>query len=244
MWSTVKMLYGFLWNRTENMAKLLEKIPSSSYPESKAQCPLGELVRRVNQDNFYSVWDKILEALSEQVVAHISLVEVFCGGSRKKDCFFCGDQTMVSYVRQEFEAEEIKCAYITPFFSIVSCDKANCSHNVFKNYMNSFFLPAFSAMSEKKTSSYKCDSCFFYSEKPHRCKRCLTKMYCSKECQLKDWKKVHEKICKDGESERKLKSDGKTRRRECVAKKEEHEANMGPGICPGPPTCRICLPPV
>ena len=52
------------------------------------------------------------------------------------------------------------------------------------------------------TSSYlksrfqqnRCDFCHLLSFKVHRCSICMTKVYCSKECQEVDWK-VHKLCC-------------------------------------------------
>jgi len=40
-----------------------------------------------------------------------------------------------------------------------------------------------------------CDCCHEVCDNPHRCSGCKCKIYCSSTCQLKDWKKVHHKMC-------------------------------------------------
>ena len=39
----------------------------------------------------------------------------------------------------------------------------------------------------------------------HRCKSCLTKTYCSKDCLVKDWEERHKDLCKEGREEWKVK---------------------------------------
>merc|ERR1711990_1379081 len=53
----------------------------------------------------------------------------------------------------------------------------------------------------------RCDYCFMLAEKVHRCSECLTKIYCSRECLLKDSEEKHSKFCVKGEEERKVKED-------------------------------------
>ena len=45
-----------------------------------------------------------------------------------------------------------------------------------------------------------------------RCKQCLTKIYCGKECQLGDWEMVHKLVCKGKGLKRKMKEGAKERK--------------------------------
>ena len=56
---------------------------------------------------------------------------------------------------------------------------------------------------------------------PFRCGKCLTKMWCSKECQLKDWELVHKRVCTVEADQRKVKA-GKEDRNEAGVKKQEN----------------------
>jgi hypothetical protein len=47
----------------------------------------------------------------------------------------------------------------------------------------------------QQTNIPTCNTCNKIDEKLKKCTRCKTMFYCSKECQVKDWKK-HKKICK------------------------------------------------
>ena len=77
-----------------------------------------------------------------------------------------------------------------------------------------------------------CHFCFKLSSHGvvHRCGSCLTKVYCSKECQKQDWSLIHSKICKGKGVPRKLKGKAKERKQvgdssmqECI---ERAEANI------------------
>merc|ERR550519_1576979 len=50
-----------------------------------------------------------------------------------------------------------------------------------------------------------CDFCFKFSEKVHRCGKCLTKAYCGKECLKQDLRMKHEVACKEDSDPRKVK---------------------------------------
>jgi hypothetical protein len=50
-------------------------------------------------------------------------------------------------------------------------------------------------------------------KKRHRCSKCLAKLYCSKECMKEDCK-VHMKVCREGEVERKKKGEKGERKEE------------------------------
>ena len=45
----------------------------------------------------------------------------------------------------------------------------------------------------------------------HRCGKCLTKTYCSRECQRNDWEVKHQEFCKETPEERKVKIGAKDR---------------------------------
>merc|ERR1719234_676192 len=63
----------------------------------------------------------------------------------------------------------------------------------------------------EKLRPNKCDNCFKLAEEVHRCGKCLTKSYCSKACQLKDWEEKHQKLCKIDAEEWKVKGGSEAR---------------------------------
>ena len=44
-----------------------------------------------------------------------------------------------------------------------------------------------------------------------RCGKCLTKHWCSRDCQLKDWEEKHQEFCNNAADERKVKGGAKVR---------------------------------
>ena len=84
-------------------------------------------------------------------------------------------------------------------------------------------------MLEMKHGNIWCDNCFKVGRKGHRCRKCLTKIYCTKECQREDFK-VHNMICRVEEVVRKKKGDRREReevgRKDSEEKKEELEGDL------------------
>ena len=58
---------------------------------------------------------------------------------------------------------------------------------------------------------HHCEICRFYL---HCLSRCLTKVYCSKECLESDWGLVHRKICARSKGEGRKKKEGRRGRTE------------------------------
>ena len=101
-------------------------------------------------------------------------------------------------------------AYIT--FSIgsglrVICNKGDCK-DIFVDHVAVYRIQIFhsitSMLSKYKLQfkDLKCWSCKLLSGNSHRCSTCKSRLYCSKECQNKDWN-LHKSLCDD------LKEDGK-----------------------------------
>ena len=69
-----------------------------------------------------------------------------------------------------------------------------------------------------------CHFCFKISSHGvvHRCGHCLTKVYCGKVCQTRDWSLIHSKICKGRGVERKLKGKAKDRKELGESMVQEH----------------------
>ena len=136
--------------------------------------------------------------------------------------------------------------FISEYAGWVSCDREACFSKIRRLYADTVNL-LLNTLIEKQNASFMCDHCFFLCEKVHRCGRCLTKQYCSKECKSEDWKKVHEKLCKPGEDPGKIKQDRRARCAERDQALEECQARMqlsgARSVCKGPPICRCCSKP-
>jgi len=64
-----------------------------------------------------------------------------------------------------------------------------------ENYSKEDAVSRFDMEKIDKNNHDVCDFCREWTDSPHRCSKCKCKLYCSKECQLEDWK-VHMKMCK------------------------------------------------
>ena len=100
-------------------------------------------------------------------------------------------------------------AYIT--FSIgsglrVICNRGDCK-DIYENHVAIYRIQICQltvnmiAKYQSKFKDLKCWVCKLLSGNSHRCSTCKSRLYCSKECQNKDWN-VHKTICED------LKQDG------------------------------------
>lgn len=101
-------------------------------------------------------------------------------------------------------------AYIT--YSIGSgmkaiCNKGHCK-NIFVDHVALYRVESLHSITTTiakygiKFKDLRCWGCRRLSGSCHRCSTCKSRLYCSKECQDKDWK-IHKTICQD------LKEDGK-----------------------------------
>ena len=214
LWSILRLLAGFLYNRVDILMKTMQKIPVESYPED-----VKVLVKNLDVGRQYSIWDQILDALGDHLVPYSHLVEIFCMGKTRRRCGSCKRDTTIEMVRlvgETFKLKPFISGYgelVTNHGSLVSCYRKACFRKISRLYFHCDRL-LLAAFLEKQNASFKCDHCFFLCEKVHRCTRCWTKVYCSQECFDKDKDTVHEKICKPGEEPRKVKADRRTRNAE------------------------------
>jgi len=111
-------------------------------------------------------------------------------------------------------------AYIT--YSIgsgmrVICNEGDCKgvfmeHVAFYRISNGLSLTSIINKYEQKFADFRCWTCKLYSGKSHRCSTCKSRLYCSQECQNKDWK-IHQTICNDlKESGTQVKIDSQERK--------------------------------
>ena len=173
------------------------------------------------------------------------LVEIFCWNETRRRCDACQKDTTIEEVKQELGTDLELRPFISEYAGWVSCHREACFTKIRKHYADTVALLLLT-FGEKQKSSFKCDNCFFLCEKVHRCGRCLTKQYCSKECKSEDWKKIHEKVCKPGEDSGKIKEDRTARfteRDQAVEEWHKFGDNLSPGSCKDPPICRCCSKP-
>ena len=59
-----------------------------------------------------------------------------------------------------------------------------------------------------------------------RCGKCLTKHWCSQDCQLKDWEEKHQEFCNKSADERKVKGGAKVRAKSEMEKLKDTLKNV------------------
>jgi len=119
--------------------------------------------------------------------------------------------------------------YLPPIFGCgaFTCAKGmgekRAAHNKWRSGVGAMYI---------KLKPNKCDFCFKLTEEVHRCKKCLTKTYCSKDCQAKDWEEKHQGLCQSGGEERKVKGGSEARLEAGLRDLESgFELNLKPKIC-------------
>ena len=140
----------------------------------------------------------------------------------RRKCNACQEETTVEMVLQDFGWRDMSYfqghlelrPFIREYFSLVSCHREACYMEMRHRYIVNTMLQITEATNEQRKILFLCDQCFLFCEKVHRCGRCLTKQYCSKECKSEDWKEAHEKVCKPGEDPGKIKADRTARNAE------------------------------
>ena len=194
--------------------KIMEKVSEREYLEEHR-----DLIKRIDVEAHTIMLDSVLTTLSTTLVPYSRLVEIVCGGSREQNCSYCGEQTTIMLVAGSLEQTGTE-SFVCDMFKLFSCGKIRCSIKIMQQYCrdqaNSIYVLK---KTYEKLKKFRCDNCFLICRKSHRCKTCLTKLYCSRDCLTEDWDLVHKNICTERGEERKVK--GETRRRA-----EEGETGM------------------
>ena len=125
---------------------------------------------------------------------------------------------------------------------LCSCHREACNKEVFKRYI-ARFNSSLGVLHAMKAQHSKCDWCFLYCDKPHRCRGCRTKLYCSQACLEADWRLVHESLCKGRGEERKVKADQRARQEQRMADREaslrvQSHAGRSSSPCKGCDACK------
>jgi len=203
-WETLELLTGFLvlcfHEQNRNLAELVG-LPKLS----------EDLLRiRVTSTQFNCLWQQILDALHDGQVPFITLVEMLCSGKLEQACYGCLKEVTVLYATFPKVLGYKRKGPVLVFGNVraVFCDGPMCEEikedicvqdsDLKALYTNKGFFEGL---------AFLCDFCGLPGtggNMGHRCSRCLTKLYCGKECRDLDWV-VHKLVCKEGEVERKRK---------------------------------------
>jgi len=206
------------------------KDATTMFPEDYNMQPL---LAKAQNSTFLATVDRLLDALEPQLIPYPEVVRIICNGEVKK-CSICDRRVTVTEVCQfKKRLNRVACFFNTMNMGMVRCARPMCDfrqdqHPSRIEYQK--WYPRIS-MAFVKYKENLCHFCFKLSSHGvvHRCGRCLTKVYCSKECQMQDWSLIHSQICKGKGVLRKLKGKAKERKevgdssmKECI---ERVEAN-------------------
>ena len=207
------------------------KDPATMFPDDYNMQPL---LAKAQNSTFLATVDRLLDALEPQLIPYPEVVRIICNGEVKKRCSICDRRVTVTEVCQfKKRLNRVACFFNTMNMGMVRCARPMCDfrqdqHPSRIEYQK--WYPRIS-MAFVKYKENLCHFCFKLSSHGvvHRCGRCLTKVYCSKECQMQDWSLIHSQICKGKGVLRKLKGKSKERKevgdssmKECI---ERVEAN-------------------
>ena len=207
------------------------KDPATIFPEDYGMQPI---LAKAQNSTFLATVDKLLDALEPQLIPYPEVVKIICNGEINKKCSICNRRvTVIEVVQMKKRLNRVACFFNTINMGMVRCDSRMCDvmqdeHPSRMDYQK--WYPSVTTVWVKYQENM-CHFCFKISPHGvvHRCGRCLTKVYCNKECQQQDWILVHSQVCKGKGDPRKLKGKrkereetGNTTMQECI---ESFESN-------------------
>ena len=217
LWRTLHLVLGRLFDNQCVYEVNRLKNPREVIPEELwvgIQQEVGPFPSRVAE---------LIKALSgTHLPSFQELLKVFCGGSLRHGCSVC--KTSMTVVAMFGEVEGTcsgtpSVALIPHLPPLSNCGASTCMKEIAVKLEVHAKWRAGLVATYVKLRPNKCDFCFqlpqrvhrscltwycFYTSF-HRCKRCLTKTYCSEDCRLNDLKEKHRELCTAGQEEWKVK---------------------------------------
>jgi len=210
LWSTLHLLWGRLIAcrvvaELNNLKEPQEALPKELWTGLHEE--IGVFPGRVAE---------LIQAFSgEEVPSFKELLQIICGGTLVQKCTFCDAIMAVTAVYGEVEGRYKSSTavalmpYMAPAFC---CGQGNCKAEMVDKIIPYQKLQIGVFATFDKLWSSRCDYCFKLSEKVHRCSKCLTKSWCSRECQQKDWDEKHKEFCIKDADPRKAKGGAQVRK--------------------------------
>jgi len=210
LWSTLHLVWGRLQDCTAVAQLNSLKEPQNALSKelwTGLQEEVGVFPVRVAE---------VIQAFSgDEVPSFKSLLEIICGGTLAQKCSFCDASMTVTAVAGEGEGcyqSSTPVALLPHMAPMFSCGHGNCAAQMQdKLVAHGKWKVGVCATVEKLRSASRCDYCFKLSEKVHRCSKCLTKSWCSRECQQKDWYEKHNEFCNKDADQRKVRGGAQVR---------------------------------
>jgi len=154
-------------------------------------------------------WELVVEALSKGLTSYNKLLEIVLGGLQHS-CTICEKKIKVESTFGDHPSGSVKerrpVALCQGHVIKYHCGKDSCRKAVTQKHATENITILLPMMEEiKKHKMNRCDWCKTLKKEVHRCSRCLTKVYCNKDCLKLDWEKVHHKVCREKPDIRKQK---------------------------------------
>ena len=204
-WDTFVLLFDYFLDVLKDMKKGFEDI-EGEVAGAEATALVGEVETSLAvQDK----WDRVAAALAPGLAPYYTVLEIVLGG-RDKNCSACSKAVRVEATFGDHPRNHAKerrpVAVVQGFLPKFHCGQARCREEVVARHgidqitlVQTFHGPL------QAHAKFRCDWCKTPRKKVHRCRRCLTKVYCSQDCLARDWDLVHSKVCRDPPDQRKVK---------------------------------------
>jgi len=175
---------------------------------------MRHLRKRLPPEQYHDKWRQLLDTMPgvmapRRVTLRI-MYEIF-----SQECIGC--------FRQVKWGEGL---YGITMFESICCGRQKCLHEDGLAYNNhqEFLIAIFK---HGNVAAELCHYCGLTGdERPHRCSRCKTKVYCGEECRNADWQLVHKDICNKGDISRKVLKKKKERIEEQRKRDVESSENV------------------
>jgi len=217
IWWSLHLVWKLLDNLDFALAVPSFKDPTMAAPEQLRNGVEGDC------NAFTAAVQEIIDAFKSKIPSFTDLLKILCGGSLEQTCTFCNKSIVVAGVRDSVQPGSPLVVFLPYMARLYICGEENCTTQMFNcnEKWRKWMIAVLASHAKHKATC--CNLCFKLVplDTVHRCSKCLTKMWCSKECQLKDWELVHKRVCTVEADQRKVKA-GKEDRNEAGVKKQEN----------------------
>jgi len=206
LWDTFNLIFDYFLDTLKDIKQDFEDIGK----EVKDKHVMS-LVKQVEPSvSVQEKWDKVVTALSSSLHPYKNLLEIILG-DLQQECNNCKKEITIESTLVDhpvgFAKERRPTAICSGYILKYHCGEKKCREKVNqKHLLENKAMVELMLEEIQKLKTSRCDWCRTMKKEVHSCSRCLTKVYCSQECQDLDWEKVHKSVCRQDPDIRKLKS--------------------------------------
>jgi len=225
LWKTFQILVFFCLNPTHADRVLFEELGEEVEDETLANA----LSKNDTSEKFNMKLVAVLKGLEKGVMPFNDLLDILCEDNRQKTCSACNSTIYVEDIQFPCFVKPPTKPFVLCIFgtSAFSCASMSCFETVRENTLALVMtLQTIYQNFALKYTPNRCDMCFKFSKKVHRCGRCLTKVYCSKQCMDLDWSLIHKEICKKEQDGRKVKGGSQERNKDGKKKMKDYRRDL------------------